>query len=406
MDKTLNSIPWTLSGSTLALVLDGQPKTLETDHPNFAAVLSALRCGDWDLIPSLIDIAQNITNLADGRIKVCGDEVFYLGQPIANSLTDRMLCMIREGVKTLSPMCNFLENCMANPNKGAVDRIFTFLEKSHLPLTPDGCFLAYRGVNKDFTDKHTGKFDNSPGKIVKQDRKLCDEDSHQCCSQGLHFCSLPYLGPVGGWAGGTDNIIVIKINPRDVTAVPYSYGDTKGRCCRFEVLRVWQTSDQFKNLAEDAWSVSLVAETDEVTSPAVRAMLNLERINEGLKASELEGFVEPEEGEEEGEGYDPEADYDPDLDGEETESPVTLLPEEDVQVIFSNSHWTKKTFKKVIRDLYTAALRAGEAAFALKGDENERTDGDLKVLPNGRIYTFDKPLARWMRFKQNIKLAL
>ena len=429
MDKNeLKPIPWTLSGGTLALVLDGQPKTMESDHPNFAAVLSALRCKEWDVIPDLTDMAQSIRKFADGRIQVTEDEVFYLGQPIANSLTDRLLWMLRDGAQNLTPMVNFLENCIANPNKGAVDRIFTFLEKSHLPLTPDGCFLAYRGVNEDFTDKHSGTFDNSPGKIVKMPRKQCDEDSNQCCSSGLHFCSLPYLGPEGHWAGGRDNLIVVKINPRDVVAVPYTYADTKGRCCRFEVLRVWQAADKFKNLSEDAWSVSLVAETDEVTSPAVRAMLNLERLNEALEDFELEpdapkveyseddsessdedsGDYEPYEGEDDDPCFDCDGEdcgdcqYAEDIhddtcpeEAEESKLSVSLLPEEDLDTVIEGAYWTKDSKKEMIGDLYRLALRSGKDVFAFRKDQDHKTQGDIKVTPKGNVLEFTASTQRW-----------
>lgn len=401
-DRTeLKPIPWTYSDGTIAVYLHGKAIPVTSDNVNYTAILSALRCKDWDLIPDLLEVAQGIMRMADGRIEIKGDELFYLGQPLVNSITDRILALLREGVKSLSPICNFLENVMANPNVDARERIFTFAEKSHLPLTPDGCLLAYRGVDGDFHPRHTGpdgvKLDNHPGKIVKIPRSECDEDSHQCCSSGLHFCSLPYLGPVGNWCGERDIIIVVKVNPRDVVAVPYTYQDTKARCCRFEVLRVWQASDQFKDLSRDAWEVSLVAEDEEVTSPAVRAMLNLERINEGLEAWELDGYEAPKAETEGGpEDYEvPEG------------SSVTLLPETGVQTVFLVTHLTQKTRKKIIRDLYTASLRAGIAAYALQAeDEGTRTQGDLKVTPEGRIYFYNKSGARWLRERQNIKLKL
>ena len=52
-------------------------------------------------------------------------------------------------------------------------------------------------------------------------------------------------------------------------------------------------------------------------------------------------------------------------------------------------------------------LRAGIAAYALQAeDEGTRTQGDLKVTPEGRIYFYNKSGARWLRERQNIKLKL
>ena len=53
----------------------------------------------------------------------------------------------------------------------------------------------------------------------------------QTCSYGLHFCSEGYLRHFGG-----DRVVILKINPRDVVSIPTDYNNTKGRCCRYEVI--------------------------------------------------------------------------------------------------------------------------------------------------------------------------
>ena len=30
--------------------------------------------------------------------------------------------------------------------------------------------------------------------------------------------------------------MILKINPRDVVSIPTDYNDSKGRCCRYEVI--------------------------------------------------------------------------------------------------------------------------------------------------------------------------
>src|SRR3546814_19689465 len=66
-------------------------------------------------------------------------------------------------------------------------------------------------------------------------RSECDEDPDRTCSSGIHFCSIDYLkkGPVGS---SDDPVMIVKIDPADVTAIPRDYNDTKGRCCRMEVV--------------------------------------------------------------------------------------------------------------------------------------------------------------------------
>ena len=73
--------------------------------------------------------------------------------------------------------------------------------------------------------------DNSVGKIVTMERNLVDEDKSRTCSQGLHFCSYDYLKHFSG-----ERIVVLKINPADIVAIPEDYNNSKGRCCSYEVI--------------------------------------------------------------------------------------------------------------------------------------------------------------------------
>jgi hypothetical protein len=127
---------------------------------------------------------------------------------------------------------------MQNPSKRAVEELYTFLEKGNLPLTPDGYFLAYKKVQHDFKDIHSGTMDNSPGKIVEMERNAVDDNMHNTCSTVLHFCAKEYLPHFGNRASGkkADRVVILKINPADVVSIPADYNSTKGRACRYEVI--------------------------------------------------------------------------------------------------------------------------------------------------------------------------
>jgi len=62
-------------------------------------------------------------------------------------------------------------------------------------------------------------------------RNEVNDDKNQTCSAGLHFCSQDYLNHFGG-----SRIMILKINPRDVVSIPTDYKNSKGRCCRYEVI--------------------------------------------------------------------------------------------------------------------------------------------------------------------------
>ena len=153
------------------------------------------------------------------------------GTEIHSSLADRMIDFAMRGMD-LTAMQNFMINLMDNSSYRAVTELYGFLEAGKLPITQDGHFLAYKKVRDNFTDVHSGKFDNSPGVTVTMPRNQVNEDKNQTCSTGLHFCSYDYLSQFGG-----ERVVVLKINPKDVVSIPSDYNNTKGRCCAYEVLR-------------------------------------------------------------------------------------------------------------------------------------------------------------------------
>lgn len=235
--------PYIIQGDTLTIVINSRQSTINREtHPKFDAVLDAIRAGDWDAVPDLVDLVSVIRDYTsdNGDIEVRDGDVYFQGKPFANALSDRLLAMLEEELP-VEPLCNFLTNLKQNPSKRAVDELYGFLENNMLPLTPDGHFMAYKKVRDDFTDIHSGKFDNSVGQIVEMARNEVDEDKDRTCSAGLHFCSLEYLPHFGGSYG--NRVVLLKINPRDVVSIPSDYNNAKGRCCRYEVVAEHDTGD-------------------------------------------------------------------------------------------------------------------------------------------------------------------
>jgi hypothetical protein len=191
--------------------------------------------------------------------------------------------MYQEGFP-VEPMVNFMENLMSNPSKRAVEELYAFLEKGNLPITADGCFLAYKKVRNDYLDIHSGTMDNSVGKTVEMERNEVDDDKDRTCSTGLHFCSLDYLNHFGSQDSRT---VVLKINPRDVVSIPADYHSTKGRACRYEVI------DEINKDAADAF-VAPVQETAVVagvSADVIRAAVEaaLKAVMSAGNADEADG---------------------------------------------------------------------------------------------------------------------
>lgn len=228
----MTTVAYTLTDSTLSLFLNGKPHIVPSSHMNFDEIKTTLREGRYDELADLIDVRQAIETYALGYVKIEGDTVFFDGQPLHTTLTDRLLEMYREGFD-IDPMVHFLHNLMQNPSYRAVNELYDFLEATKLPITSDGHFIAYKGVREDYKDCHSGTFDNSVGQFVTMPRNQVDEDKHRTCSRGLHVASYNYAK---GFYGSAGRLMAVKVNPRDVVAVPTDYNNEKMRVCAYEVI--------------------------------------------------------------------------------------------------------------------------------------------------------------------------
>jgi len=136
------------------------------------------------------------------------------------------------------PLVKFLGKLMDNPSRRSVDELYTFLEHKNMPITAEGNFLAYKGVNNDFTDNYSGKFDNSVGQVLKMRRNGVCDDANLGCSSGFHAGSYDYAK---GYASGGGNLMVVEINPADVVSVPHDCECQKLRTSEYKVVGHYET---------------------------------------------------------------------------------------------------------------------------------------------------------------------
>ena len=222
--------PYLIQGNNIVIVIANQTHTINKSHIAYDRVKEAIRTEDWDTVKKIINPEKVVLEYGAGRVAVQGEKLFWDGKEMHNALTVRMLQMLRDGFP-IAPLVQFMENLMENPSYRAVNELYGFLENNTLPITPDGHFLAYKRVRDDYLDVHSATFDNSVGKVVEMTRNEVNDDKNQTCSAGLHFCSQDYLNYFGG-----SRIMILKINPRDVVSIPTDYNNSKGRCCRYEVI--------------------------------------------------------------------------------------------------------------------------------------------------------------------------
>jgi len=234
------SIASIINNTGATIVIGSDSFTIRRDHISYPSIIEELN-GDRDPVKlkALLDVKAAITTLTQGKVEVKDDKLFVNGVQVTTGLATRILSLVKDNQNGLAkPLIAFLENLMSNPSRRSVQGLYDWLEKSNLPITDDGCFIAWKIVGPDFMSLYSGngavKFDNSPGKVVEVARNEVDEDPDRTCSYGLHFCSSGYLPSYGTREG--NKVVMVKVNPADVVAFPRDYNTAKGRACKYTVL--------------------------------------------------------------------------------------------------------------------------------------------------------------------------
>jgi hypothetical protein len=232
----MTRVPHIITNDGVTVVLDGRPFTVSSADSTYADLVRLLDRGapEYEFHDLLTRVQRELkkTLAVAADMEYSGGVIKYKGEVLANYAADRLIQQI-EGKRDWKPLANFLEKLQANPSKRAVDNLYQFLEKGNIPLTGDGDFLVYKAVRQNFKDIHSGKFDNYVGAVCEMPRNAVDEDPNRTCSSGLHVCSFGYL-PSFSHADG--HVMICKVNPAHVVAIPADYNNSKMRVSRYEVV--------------------------------------------------------------------------------------------------------------------------------------------------------------------------
>jgi hypothetical protein len=208
---------------------------MESSNPSFNEAKKLLSEEKYNELPDLFDTPKAVERFAEGNIKVSDGEVSYKGEVIHNHVVGRILDFMRQGLP-YKPLTRFVEKLMENPSRRAVNELYAFLEHKNMPLTPDGNFLAYKGVRSDFTDWHSGQFTNKVGDVNEMPRRNVCDNANIGCSDGFHAGSLDYARQYGN--GG--HLMVVEIDPADVVSVPLDCDQQKLRTSKYKVVSLFE----------------------------------------------------------------------------------------------------------------------------------------------------------------------
>lgn len=225
----MNRPPYTITHDSITIIIDGKTHTTQKGTPNFLALRKAILEEDWDALDAHLTVSSSLEKWAKGKFSIDGDRLAYQGEALPDELHQRIVEMATSG-EDPTAVLKFWERLQKNPSFRSVKQLWGFLEHKGIPLTPDGCFLAYKGVKEDYTDRHSGAFINKPGAEHKMARNQISDDPAVACHQGFHVGSLEYAGGFGA------RTVVCQIDPEHVVCVPNDSGMGKMRVCQYLVI--------------------------------------------------------------------------------------------------------------------------------------------------------------------------
>ena len=227
-----------IPGETLSVFLKGKQFTIYASDSKFESAVKAFTENNQEELYLVLNPAQVFKSLYAKyeQVEVKDGNVYVSGDPISNIIAERILQFLAQGVDCL-PVFKFITKLNLNPSSRAVNELYTFLEHKFLPLTGSGNFLAYKALRSDFTDVHTGKFDNNVGNVLEMPRNKVDDNKEAGCSYGFHAGTLEYAR---GFRPCSGKLVLVEINPADVVSIPTDCECQKLRTCKYKVVAEYE----------------------------------------------------------------------------------------------------------------------------------------------------------------------
>jgi len=253
----MNQVPYIISENSLTIFWDGKPYTLRKENANFQIAKKALIEARYDDLGDLLDIRKSVENFVQGDIEVKDEVVYYKGHRLHGVVVDKLIDMLRSGMKDSAPIVNFITRLQANPSANSVAELYTFLGYKSLPTTPEGKVLGYKGVQSDYWST-TGNADtivvqgqtnerhqilNEVGATIEVARRCVDDNKDNHCSFGLHVGSFDYAS---NWSGEDGKLLLVEFDPADAVSVPTDCNFQKLRVSKYKVIA--DITDQKKEL--------------------------------------------------------------------------------------------------------------------------------------------------------------
>ena len=223
--------PFSMSNESITIVWEGKSYVVQKGTAHFEALRRAIVAEDWESVPKNLTVAKNLKDWAKGKVTIKDENFSFDGEAIPNNINARIIKMASAG-EDPTPLFRFWERLKKNPSYRSVDQLWEFLDHKGIPLTKDGCFLAYKAVRSDYNDVHSNTFSNKPGVTNQMPRNKISDDHQVECDEGFHVGALEYARTFH--TGG--RIVVCKVDPENVVSVPRDHQGQKMRVCKYKVM--------------------------------------------------------------------------------------------------------------------------------------------------------------------------
>ncbi len=249
---------------------DSRTFTVNRKSDEYFTVLDLIKAERFDEIPAVVDVQKTIEEyVPDGSFVVHKGCVYADGKVVSGYIGEKLL-EFAEASLPYEPLLNLWRRIKDNPSNNSKDQLYRFLESCKIPITDEGKFIAYKSVNSNMTDHHTGRFQYKLNEPAVMDRNHVEDRPEHGCGAGLHVGSYSYASSFGG---GNCIVLEMEVDPADVVSVPNDHSNQKLRACKILPVAV----------CEREYSRPIVITGNNVPEEAVEAV---ELTGFGLTTSE------------------------------------------------------------------------------------------------------------------------
>ena len=234
-------ISYTGTQNNLTMTKDGKTLSMSTTHKNCkevrALLLDHFPEAAFDLMERSLDKRDVVEKRSNKDITFEGGVPRIKGEKVPMDIYKRIMEYIEQKLP-FDALINFWNRLKKNPSEASKQDCFAFMLANKIPLTESGYIVAWKKVQDNYMDSHSGTILNKVGTYVEMERSKVDDNNNQACSAGLHVGGWNYVPHFTG-----SRILTVKVDPADVVAVPRDCSAGKMRVCRYyivEELMDWQ----------------------------------------------------------------------------------------------------------------------------------------------------------------------